>query len=501
VATPSGEASASLLGEQLQADQFAQQVGESLVASHQDSNGGWRFPSEIQSPHFQTDRDVGAASVLMGFLALDSQYSKDSRWLNAAKQTATWLEAVSKQDAAGGRYWPDYADKGKVSESYYTSFDDGTIGVADAFWRLYERTGDAHYKTIAQQGVEWTMAHAENVGLSGGDAVYRWKYDVGPAGDAQDYEMGMGEGQVGIVDALTTFYTRTKDTDPAFAAKCKNYIAGGLRYINAVQAALGGNDGDSRALPEVGVIGQDGDTLMNTGYLSGAAGLNYMYLHLYQALGGAQYLQQAEKTLSWLNATKTDFGHGTAAWKIATDPQDDNTEDTVTYNHYATGVEEGNAGIGWSMLQGYNLLRQKNDPNAGGYLTAAKQAADWLLKTATNDKNGGLSWPEYQNPASPLTHANLDNGAAGISVFLMDVYRSTGDKRYLEGAQAGQEWLVATATNKDGKVYWKDSDEGSSYANDPSWHWGESGAAASFIRLAGGELDMPGEQPGLVGTN
>ena len=226
-------------------------------------------------------------------------------------------------------------------------------------------------------------------------------------------------------------------------------------------------------------------------------------MHAYQVLGDDRYLQEADKILSWLNDTKIQFSDGTAAWPVAIDPQDDDPADIRVNNHRAAGIEEGNAGIAWALLQSYNVLHQKNDPRAEQYLTLARQATDRLLKVAIKGKNGQLSWREYQNPNSPLIHANLDNGAAGIDIVLMDMYQATGDRKYLTAAQGGQRWLIATAIHKDGMVSWKDADVDEDgnvthFANGPEWHWSGPGIVASMIRVAGGRIDMPGEQSALV---
>ena len=467
-----------------------QHAGNSLLELHSEQYGGWRFRSEIQAPHYQTDRDVGAASVGVGFLTLADQYPNDKRWVdgwvNAAKQTATWLTAVSKQDSTGGRYWPDYHDNGKESGSYYTSFDDGAIGIGDFYWQLYEKTHDPEHKDIALQSVRWTLSQAEDIG---GDAapMYRWKWDVGSGDDT--YYTGMGEGSAGIIETLATYYQRTKDSDPAFAAMCKRYIDGGLRWLDHTRTNLGDNDGDSRAVPETGVIGQDGDTEENSGYLSGAAGLAFMYLKLHQVFGGDQYLQKADELFGWLNDTadgpKVDFGDGTATWKLALDPQ--GGDDT----HYVTGFEEGNAGIGWTYLQAYNLTHRES------YLATAKQAADWLLETAMKDAKGGWSWHEYEHPASPHIHPNLNNGAAGIGMFLLDMFDATKDTKYKTAAEGVQAWLANTAVHKGDLVYWNDTDDGTSFGKDPSWHWGSAGIIAFLARMAGSARDVPGEQPAL----
>jgi len=455
-------------------------AGESLLALGEPSHGGLRFRSEIQAPHYQTDRDVGAASVGMGFLVLADAYPDDTRFMEAAEKAATWLLAVSEVDKRG-RCWPDYADDAGASESRYTSFDDGAPGIADFLWRVGDKTNGQHYKDAALQAMRWTFAQAENK-----DGALRWQWDANDADSG--YQMGMGEGVVGLVHTFASFYERTRQSDPAFAAQCKQTIDGALRFIDRARASLGDNEGDSRALPETGVIGQDGDTAMNSGYLSGAAGAAFMYLKLHQTFGTQAYLDKATELLDWLDDTsegpKVDMGDKGAAWKLMLDPQGgDNTA-------YATGMEEGNAGIGWTYLQAYHVTQK------AAYLTTAKQAADWLVATAIHSK-GGLSWREHEHPAAKQIHPNLNNGAAGIGMFLMDMYQTTKDDTYLQAAQGAETWLLATAVTDYKHAHWKDVDDDTSFANDPSWHWGTAGIAAFLARMHGGNVDIPGQQPAL----
>jgi len=482
---PAGSVLASLSPEQAATEELLLQAGESLLALGEESHGGLRFRSEIQSPHYQTDRDVGAAGIGVGFLALAERYPNDSRWLGAAQKTATWLTAVSKQDGAGGRYWPDYADDGDVSGSQYTSFDDGAIGIGDFYYRLFEATDDPQYKVIAMQSVEWTLSQAES--SSGSESpIFRWRWDASDSGSP--YYIGMGQGLAGIIDALETFHARTKDTDPEFAAECHRYAIGALRYLDQVRSTLGNNGGDNRSIPETGAIGQDGDTTMDAGYLSGAAGAAFMFLRLFQATSDSSYRDRADTLLSWLddttNGPKVDFGDGTAAWKLSLDPRGGSDP------QYATGMEEGAAGIGWTYLQAHRVTGDER------YLATAKQAANWLLRVAVQ-QHSALAWREDEHPASSSIHANLNNGAAGIGMFLMDMYQATKDQRYLVGAQGAQRWLAATALHDGNVVYWQDVDNGSRYAKDPSWHWGSAGIVAFLLRMSGGTFDMPGMQEAL----
>lgn len=472
---------------------FAQRIGNSLLKLPQAEDGGWKYPSAIQDQHDQTDRDVGDASVGMGYLALADRFPHDPQYLQGAEKIATWLTAVENKDSSGRIWWNDYVDPGERSSNVYTSFDDGALGIGDFFWRLYEKTGNANYKETALGTVKWTMSKAENVGTASQPA-YRWLLDTSSQGNSQGsdnppvYNMGMGMGVVGIVNTLATYYERTGKTDPEFAAQCKQYIDGGVRYIQQVRTALGNNSGDSRALPETGKIGWNGDTVEGSGYLSGAAGAAYMYLNLYRILQNPEFLTQANNLLSWLHDTRVQVSDDAVTWHIAIDPQESGSADNAKY---ATGFEEGNAGIGWVFLQAYKVTGSQE------YLTTAKQAANWLLMVAIKDGQGGYSWPEDEHPTSPYIRPNLDNGAAGISMFLYDLYVDTKESKYLDAANGGLKWLQQTAVQKDDLVLWRDNDEGKPFFGDTSHHWGIGGIGEAFAHISGGSADDPGEQDPL----
>lgn len=462
---------------------FLEQTGRSLLAAHEDAAGGWRFQSAIQAPHYQTDRDVGASSVGMGFLVLADQYPENPEWLSAAESTASWLLTVARRDDAGNLYWPDYVDDGEVSESNYTSFDDGTIGVGDFFWQLYEKTQNPQYKDAAISSLNWTLAQAENVG--GDQPVYRWRWDAND--DQSEANMGMGMGAVGLVHTLTLFHERLGGSDPALATKCKDYINGTLRYIDQVRTNLGSNDGDARALPETGIIGEDGDTAMNSGYLSGAAGAAFMYLKLSSVFDEPAYLQKAEELLAWLSDEQNGplvTSENGLAWQLALDPQGGDDA------QLATGFEEGAAGIGWVYLQAYKVTGKQE------YLETAEGAARWLDSVAIKDSTG-YSWHEDESPTNEIIHVNLNNGAAGIGMFMLDLAETSGKQEYYQIAQQAHNWVQATAQIDGNVLYWNDNDGEAPYSNDPSWHWGRAGLIGFMARMNGGSVNIPGQQPCL----
>ena len=162
----------------------------------------------------------------------------------------------------------------------------------------------------------------------------------------------------------------------------------------------------------------------------------------------------------------------------------------MTDVQYATGIEEGAAGVGWVELQAYHLTHDPVD------LQTAIGAGNWLLASALPER-GGLAWPE--DLGADVVHTSLDNGAPGIGWFLDDLARETGDARFATAAQGAVTWLSAVAgRDRRGVVWFENRTRGRwSLPGDPSWHWGLAGIAAFLARMDGLGVDSPGEEPGL----
>jgi lantibiotic modifying enzyme len=433
-------------------------AGKQLLSAHVMVPGaGWAWPSLIQSPHLQTDRDVGTASVMIGLLALYSA-TNDSSYLAAARQAGNWLLAVA-EPSDGGLRWPDWVDStSSRSSAHFTSFDDGAPGIADALWRLGSITGDQRYTQAALAGMRWEEAQA----LSAGTGMLRWAwYDTGGVKSA-DYQTGIGEGQAGIIYAFVTFAQRTGD--PQYL----RYAQAGAAYLESLITPAG-------AIPE-----QAGSTGYDTGYLSGAAGDAFAFLNLYQSTHQQRWLNDAERLLSWLAATGQAEKTG-IAWPTELDTTGQNQNDQL-----ATGIEEGAAGIGWVELQAYKITGNAS------YLSTATSAGEWLLSVAKSQPSG-VAWPEHSGDA-PLS-PSLDNGAAGIGWFLDDLWLATGQSNFEGGAQAARKWLTSQARHTTTGASWTGMDGTTNLPDEPSWHWGNAGIAAFLVRAAGWQLDIPGEEP------
>src|SRR4051794_3833699 len=157
----------------------ARMAADSLVRRHREMpEGGWAWRSSIQAPHYQTDRDVGAAGVGAGLLAAYA-VTHDARYRRAAVSAGDFLLSVA-EPADGGLRWPDWADpSGERSETHFTSFDDGAAGISDYLWRLSDVTGEKRFRDGALAGMRWLGAQAEGPSRPGTPCT--WGGAGGPA--------------------------------------------------------------------------------------------------------------------------------------------------------------------------------------------------------------------------------------------------------------------------------------------------------------------------------
>ncbi|TMK39338.1 MAG: hypothetical protein E6G56_11640 [Actinobacteria bacterium] len=442
-------------------------AGRSLLAHHvRGPGGGWAWRSVIQAPDLQTDRDVGAASVIIGLLDLYG-IRRDPRYLAGARAAGDWLLAVAQRTGHGLR-WPDFHDPGgKVSSTHFTSFDDGAAGIADALWRLGQATGSARYRRTARGALRWLEHRASAPpGASCPAGRCRWAYD--DSGDAAPgYRTGIGEGNSGTIYALDVFAQRTGDR------RYETYALAGARYLERLIARIG-------AMPWG--AGREHYFL---GFLAGSTGCAYTFLRLYEHTHDPRWLRDAQRLLAFVRS-RAQPDRGGLRWPITFDPTDPGLTDV----QYATGIEEGAAGVGWVELQAYHLTHDPVD------LQTAIGAGNWLLASALPER-GGLAWPE--DLGADVVHTSLDNGAPGIGWFLDDLARETGDARFATAAQGAVTWLSAVAgRDRRGVVWFENRTRGRwSLPGDPSWHWGLAGIAAFLARMDGLGVDSPGEEPGL----
>ncbi len=288
---------------------------------------GWAWPSSIQAPQVNTDRDVGAASVGMGFIAA-YQATGVHAFLHAAQEAADWLVAIA-EPARGGLHWPNSESATAIDPTSYTSFDDGVMGIADFLYRVYLLTHQSRYLSVAEAGLRWeeAVAHSPRGYTCPTRCYWRWDQYRGSG-----VYTGMGMGVAGIAYTFDLFAQRLT------GAGFERYAVGAASYVQSlIKPHL-------NAVPE-----QPRQPGWDTGYLSGSAGDAFMFLSLYHHTHDRRWLTDARRLLDFV----AHYGHVSGpdeSWPIEIDPSGQQNNNAI-----ALGTEEGNAGIGWVLLNAFEV--------------------------------------------------------------------------------------------------------------------------------------------------
>jgi hypothetical protein len=430
-------------------------AADSLVARHREMpSGGWAWRSSIQAPHYQTDRDVGAASVGEGLLAAYA-VTGDARYRRAAVAAGDFLLGVA-EPADGGLRWPDWADPdGERSTTHYTSFDDGAAGISDYLWTVFRVTGEQRFRAGALAGMRWLVAQAE--GPSCPETTCSWRWTDDPSRHVEYHGVGMG--QAGVVLALDVFADRTGD--PSLRAYARAGAAR-LRQITwyGTRPLARGSD----------------DATLETGFLSGSAGAAYMFLERYARDRDPGDLAAARGLLRWVNEQAVADRAGGLYWPISRGSA-----------AAPAGFELGAAGIAWVNLRASEATGDRE------YREVARRAALWLRSTAI----AGSAWAELPGDATVPVHVGLDSGAAGIGWVLEDLARAGLDPAANRTAARSALSGLRRGAARDGRgAFWYANRTGTrrGLRAEPSWHWGSAGIAAFAARLAGWSERGPGGQ-------
>ena len=146
----------------------------------------------------------------------------------------------------------------------------------------------------------------------------------------------------------------------------------------------------------------------------------------------------------------------------------------VTFND-ATDIISGSAGIGLFLLWAHTRMRDDAS------LDLAAQAGRRLIELG-EPEHGGLKW--HISPKIPRHYPNFSHGAAGVSYFLANLHAATGERAFLDAAEAGARYLsaIATRTTGDGRMVFH-SEPGNEQLFYLSWCHGPAGTARLFHRL------------------
>jgi lantibiotic modifying enzyme len=100
-----------------------------------------------------------------------------------------------------------------------------------------------------------------------------------------------------------------------------------------------------------------------------------------------------------------------------------------------------------ALPRGLSIESLREAIAAGEYLDAAKKAERWIAASAIRDA-GGTTWPT--DPLNPqATPVSLYSGSAGVVLFYLELFKSTGDARFLAEAEGGARYLWSTLAGRE----------------------------------------------------
>jgi lantibiotic modifying enzyme len=169
---------------------------------------------------------------------------------------------------------------------------------------------------------------------------------------------------------------------------------------------------------------------MSTGW----PGYAFAMAELARVSGREDFRACAVRCLEKLHAQSTPRGAG-IGW-IEPAPFADITGFSDEREIYDQSV--GAAGAGLLMIYAH---RQGLHPEA---LAWAKAVAERLLEVAEPDPDG-LRWRLMNDMPFPFTAPNFAHGGAGVGYFLAQLYRETGDARYLDAAREAARYTMSRA--------------------------------------------------------
>lgn len=159
------------------------------------------------------------------------------------------------------------------------------------------------------------------------------------------------------------------------------------------------------------------DTEQGAGLYTGLAGAGYALGEVHRATGEAKYRDGMKKVVAMIEASAQPAGKG-VEWTSVTD------------------IISGTAGTGLFLLHASKVL---GDDNA---LALAKKAGVRLLEMGQSEA-GGVKWA--MSADFPRMMPNFSHGTAGIAYFLATLYDATKDRAFLDGALAGAAYLKNVA--------------------------------------------------------
>lgn len=247
---------------------------------------------------------------------------------------------------------------------------------------------------------------------------YKWPHEE----NSEKYHLDFYLGTPGICLLFSKAYNITRN---------ETYLEYAERGINwIISSSIEENNGYKWPYEE-------GSTDYYTSFYSGAAGIGNSFIQFYQLLANETYLNYAKGAAKWLvNIAEFEENEYSPEEKICKWPESQNS------NEYIFDLFDGTAGIGLFFI---NLFNETNNET---YLNYAKYAGNWLITKSYNLGNGRYTWSMYKTKLLPLKFyfsPGYAHGTAGVGDFFAELYKNSGEEKYLEYAKGAGKWLIDSA--------------------------------------------------------
>lgn len=247
-----------------------------------------------------------------------------------------------------------------------------------------------HHRTLAAEADRFVQHHRVDT-----QHGVRWRRTDKAAARA---ELGLYHGSAGILLHQLEWFLATGDPE---------------------RLALARRAGDE-------IVATAGDEPVSVGLFSATPGLAFALIELWRASGDETYRAAAESLLRSLRAAAVPLGSG-IGW-LEADPFADMTGITGTFEIVDQSV--GACGAGMVFV---HAARTGAVPDA---LDWAVSTADRLIDLAEREPQG-WRWNLMAKMPYVFRAPNFAHGSAGVAYFLADLWRSTGEQRYLDAAFEG----------------------------------------------------------------
>lgn len=173
---------------------------------------------------------------------------------------------------------------------------------------------------------------------------------------------------------------------------------------------------------------------------TGAAGVGYFLVKLYELTNESAYFKYAEGAAKWI-MSEAEFRDGGYTWPFYDD------ENPRPGGWYLTpGKAVG--GVAEFFLELYKVTGKRE------YLDYAEGAAQWIINTAFVESGPG-AYVEY-NPYHQAAFGIYSYVQRDVGFLMIHLYQVTGKRVYLDKAREIAEWIVYTAECENNLCRWYD---------------------------------------------